>query len=283
MRPGRGARPRRVVRRRHGSRLLGLGTIPDDYVFGDGRVQWGRIGCRSLARGATWAGARPTGRLRHRADHHPVGGHAPPRHGVAALIAEIGAGQPWCAPRSAGGRGRLRLVASGGPRASPDGSILVDVLPLVFFALSFAAGGLSGSSAQFFGSAVLFLALGLNEELPYRGVIQHATNTLGAVRSVAWVGLLFGFAARRHGHLLRPLALQRGIDGGLLERLRGGLRGGQAAHRHDLAFGVLARLRELLQHPQSQRRTLVVVLIGGCLLRSLCGVAGPPVPSRLTF
>ena len=66
------------------------------------------------------------------------------------------------------------------------------MLPLLFFALSFAAGGLSGSSAQFFGSAVLFLALGLNEELLFRGVIQHATNTLGAVRSVAWVGLLFG-------------------------------------------------------------------------------------------
>jgi CAAX protease family protein len=53
-------------------------------------------------------------------------------------------------------------------------------------------GGLSGSSAQFFGSAVLLLALGLNEELLFRGVIQHATNTLGAVRSVVWVGLLFG-------------------------------------------------------------------------------------------
>ena len=31
-----------------------------------------------------------------------------------------------------------------------------------------------------------------NEELLYRGVIQHATNTLGAVRSVVWVALLFG-------------------------------------------------------------------------------------------
>jgi uncharacterized protein len=58
------------------------------------------------------------------------------------------------------------------------------LLPLLAFALSFAAGGLSGSPAQFFGSAVLFLVLGLNEELLYRGVIQHATNTLGAVRSV---------------------------------------------------------------------------------------------------
>ncbi len=66
------------------------------------------------------------------------------------------------------------------------------LLPLLAFALSFAAGGLSGSPAQFFSSAVLFLALGLNEELLYRGVIQHATNTLGAVRSVLWVALLFG-------------------------------------------------------------------------------------------
>jgi membrane protease YdiL (CAAX protease family) len=66
------------------------------------------------------------------------------------------------------------------------------LLPLLAFALSLAAGGLSGSPAQFFSSAVLFLALGLNEELLYRGVIQHATNTLGAVRSVIWVALLFG-------------------------------------------------------------------------------------------
>jgi hypothetical protein len=41
-------------------------------------------------------------------------------------------------------------------------------------------------------SAILFLALGLNEELLYRGVIQHATNTLGAVPSVVWVAVLFG-------------------------------------------------------------------------------------------
>ena len=73
----------------------------------------------------------------------------------------------------------------------PDRSWLT-LLPLLAFALSFAAGGLSGSSAQFLSSAILFLALGLNEELLYRGVIQHTTNTLGAVRSVVWVALLFG-------------------------------------------------------------------------------------------
>ncbi len=66
------------------------------------------------------------------------------------------------------------------------------LLPLLVFALSFAAGGLSGSLTQLLSSAILFLALGLNEELLYRGVIQHATNTLGAVRSVLWVALLFG-------------------------------------------------------------------------------------------
>src|SRR3712207_4142833 len=63
------------------------------------------------------------------------------------------------------------------------------LLLLLAFALSFAAGGLSGSPTQFLSSAILFLALGLNEELLYRGVIQHATNTLGAVRSVVWVGV----------------------------------------------------------------------------------------------
>ncbi len=67
------------------------------------------------------------------------------------------------------------------------------LLPLLFFALSFAAVDLSGSPAQFLSSAILFSALGLNEELLYRGVIQHATNTLGAVRSVVWLALLFGF------------------------------------------------------------------------------------------
>jgi uncharacterized protein len=66
------------------------------------------------------------------------------------------------------------------------------LLPLLAFALSFAAGGVSGSPTQLLSSAILFLALGLNEELLYRGVIQHATNTLGAVRSVVWVGLVFG-------------------------------------------------------------------------------------------
>jgi membrane protease YdiL (CAAX protease family) len=75
------------------------------------------------------------------------------------------------------------------PRPNRSWSTL---LPLLFFALSFAAGGLSGSPAQFFGSAALFLALGINEELLYRGVIQHATNALGAVHSVVWVALLFG-------------------------------------------------------------------------------------------
>jgi uncharacterized protein len=67
------------------------------------------------------------------------------------------------------------------------------LLPLLAFALSFAAGGLSGSPAQVFSSAILFLALGLNEELLYRGVIQHATNSLGALRSMVWVAVLFGF------------------------------------------------------------------------------------------
>jgi membrane protease YdiL (CAAX protease family) len=68
----------------------------------------------------------------------------------------------------------------------------LSLLPLLFFALSFAVGGLSGSPAQLWSSAILFLALGLNEELLYRGLIQHATNTLGATRSVVWVALLFG-------------------------------------------------------------------------------------------
>jgi uncharacterized protein len=67
------------------------------------------------------------------------------------------------------------------------------LLPLLAFARSFATAGLSGSPAQLFSSVILFLALGLNEELLYRGVIQHATNTYGAVRSVVWVALLFGF------------------------------------------------------------------------------------------
>lgn len=66
------------------------------------------------------------------------------------------------------------------------------LLLLLFFALSFAAGGLYGSPAQFVSSAILFLALRLNEELLYRGVIQHATSNLGEVRCVVWVAVLFG-------------------------------------------------------------------------------------------
>ena len=143
-------------------------------------------------------------------------------------------------------------------------------------------GGLPGSSAQFFGSAVLFLALGLNEELLYRGVVQHATNTLGAVRSVAWVGLLFGLQ-----HAGTGIFFGRSLyDAGSMVVSSSASGAAYAAVR--LRIGTIwlwrsSRLGELLQHPQSQRRALVVVLIGGCLLRSLCGVAGPPVPSRLTF
>lgn len=66
------------------------------------------------------------------------------------------------------------------------------LLPLLLLAASFAASGLSGTPPLFLSSAVLFLALGLNEELLYRGVIQHALGGLGAVRSVLWVGVLFG-------------------------------------------------------------------------------------------
>ena len=66
------------------------------------------------------------------------------------------------------------------------------LLPLIFFASSFAAGGLHGSPVQLLSSAVLFLVVGFNEELLYRGVIQHATNTLGAERSVVWVAVLYG-------------------------------------------------------------------------------------------
>ena len=83
-------------------------------------------------------------------------------------------------------------MASGGLALLRQNRSWRTLLPLLFFALSFAGGGLSGSPAQFLGSAILFLALGLNEELLYRGVIQHATSTLGAVRSVAWVALFFG-------------------------------------------------------------------------------------------
>ena len=93
------------------------------------------------------------------------------------------------------------------------------MLPLLAFALSFAAGGLSGSPAQFLSSAILFLALGLNEELLYRGVIQHATNTLGAVRSVVWVALLFGFLNNACVEL-EDAAANEAIDGERWEAIR---------------------------------------------------------------
>ena len=80
-------------------------------------------------------------------------------------------------------------VGLGAPH--PDRNWLF-LVPLLVGALSFAARGLVGTPTQFMSSAVLFLALGLNEELLYRGVIQHATDRLGAVRSVVSVALLFG-------------------------------------------------------------------------------------------
>jgi hypothetical protein len=123
------------------------------------------------------------------------------------------------------------------------------LLPLLAFALSFAAGGLSGSPAQFFSSAILFLALGLNEELLYRGVIQHATNTLGALPLGGMGGVAFRLPARWHRDLLWALALRYGSDGDFRNLLRGGVCSGAVAHRHDLAVGVPAWARELLQYP----------------------------------
>jgi hypothetical protein len=60
------------------------------------------------------------------------------------------------------------------------------LLPLLAFALSFAAGGLSGSPAQFLSSAILSLARGLNEELLYRGVTSTLPTHL--VLSARWYG-----------------------------------------------------------------------------------------------
>lgn len=116
---------------------------------------------------------------------------------IAAVVpgSEIDAGQLRRALRPAGGRRRFRLVARVGFGCGEAGSLLVAFIaaPLfLFVALSFAAGGLSGSLTQFLSSAVLFLRLGLNEELLYRGVIQHATNGLGPARSVVWVAVIFG-------------------------------------------------------------------------------------------
>lgn len=114
-----------------------------------------------------------------------VGASPPLRLRIAAVLTVVvsgpssNSGQPGSAPRSPAGSCSLELVAAGLALPRPDRSWWT-LLPLLAFALSFAAGGLSGSPVQFFSSAILFLALGLNEELLYRGVIQHATNTLGA-------------------------------------------------------------------------------------------------------
>ncbi len=112
------------------------------------------------------------------------------------------------------------------------------LLPLLAFALSFAAGGLSGSAIQFFSSGVLFLTLGLNEELLYRGVIQHAPTLL--VRFVPSCGWRCCSALTRgRRDLLRSIALRYSCADDLRDLLRGGLCSGQAADRHDLALSVL--------------------------------------------
>ena len=79
--------------------------------------------------------------------------------------------------------------------------------PLLLAALGPAATGLAGTPAQYLSSAALFAALGLNEELLNRGVIQHATGRLGPARSVAWVAALFGLAHAGNALFFgRPLA-----------------------------------------------------------------------------
>ena len=53
----------------------------------------------------------------------------------------------------------------------PDGSWLL-LLPLLAVSLGYAYGGLTGSVGVLASSAVLYLALGANEEVMFRGLVQ---------------------------------------------------------------------------------------------------------------
>ena len=81
------------------------------------------------------------------------------------------------------------------------------LVPVLAVALSYAAPGVAGSPAVLLSSAVLFLAVGVGEELLSRGVVQEVLASLAPRARVVWVGVLFGL-----GHVLSAVAFGRPVD-----------------------------------------------------------------------
>jgi hypothetical protein len=81
------------------------------------------------------------------------------------------------------------------------------LLPVLLVALSYGLAGIDGSTTALISSAVLFLALGLSEELLSRGVVQELLSPLRPGARVLWVGVLFGL-----GHVLSAIAFGRAVD-----------------------------------------------------------------------
>lgn len=86
------------------------------------------------------------------------------------------------------------------------------LLPVLLVALSYGLAGIEGSTTVLVSSAVLFLALGLSEELLSRGVVQELLSPLRPGARVVWVGILFGL-----GHVLSAIAFGRAVDDTVLQ------------------------------------------------------------------
>lgn len=78
------------------------------------------------------------------------------------------------------------------------------LLPLVAVSGSLSLWGLHGSPAAWLGGAVLYLALGLNEEVLNRGVVQQALSGLSVRAGVLGSAALFGA-----GHIVNGLFFGR--------------------------------------------------------------------------
>jgi membrane protease YdiL (CAAX protease family) len=86
------------------------------------------------------------------------------------------------------------------------------LVPALVLAALPVAQGVEGRATVLLSSAVLFLCLGLSEELLSRGVVQEVLRGLPPVPRVLWVGALFGL-----GHVLSAAWFGRPLDDTLVQ------------------------------------------------------------------
>jgi hypothetical protein len=79
--------------------------------------------------------------------------------------------------------------------------------PLVVEAVSYSLDGVVGSARVLLSAAVLYIALGISEEVLSRGLVQRVLAVLGPARAAVGVGLLFGA-----GHTLSGLWFSKPLD-----------------------------------------------------------------------